>query len=71
MTEINKNKIDWLLLGRVLRTAEPYKRLFIGTIILAIELAPVSTVRPYLVQTMVDDYIFFNDLNGLMWMAVL
>lgn len=71
MAEINKNKIDWLLLGRVLRTARPYQALFIGTIILAIVLAPVSTVRPYLVQKMVDDYIFVNDIDGLMWMAAL
>ncbi|MBT8218270.1 MAG: ABC transporter ATP-binding protein/permease [Bacteroidia bacterium] len=67
----NKNKIDFLLLGRVLKTAKPYKGLFIWTLILAVVLAPVATIRPYLVQTMVDDYIFKNDLGGLYWMGVL
>jgi len=71
MAEINKNKIDFLLLGRVLRTARPYRVLFIGTLLLAVVLAPLSTIRPYLVQVMVDDYIFQNDLDGLMKMAIL
>jgi len=71
MAEINKNKIDFLLLGRVLRTARPYRTLFISTIFLAVILAPVSTIRPYLVQVMVDDYIFQNDLEGLKMMAVI
>jgi len=71
MAEINKNKIDFLLLGRVLRTAKPYRALFIGTLVLAVVLAPVSTLRPYLVQVMVDDYIFKNDLEGLTAMAVI
>lgn len=71
MAEINKNKIDFLLLGRVLRTAKPYRSLFIGTLLLAIILAPVSTIRPYLVQVMVDDYIFKGDLEGLKFMAII
>ena len=53
---MDKNKIDFLLLGRVLRLALPYRRIFIAAGILAVVLAPLAALRPYLVQVMVDDY---------------
>jgi ATP-binding cassette subfamily B protein len=39
--------------------------------ILAVVLAPVSILRPYLVQVMVDDYIFQYDLSGLTKIAII
>ncbi len=68
---MNKNKIDFFLLGRVLALAKPYKGLFILAGSLAVILAPLATARPYLVQVMVDDYIFVNDMAGLGRMALL
>ena len=59
------NSIDWQLLGRVLQLARPYRKLFVGSAILAVVLAPLSTLRPKLVQVMVDDYIFAYDIPGM------
>ena len=66
---MNKNKIDYLLLGRVLALAKPYRLVFISAGVLAVVLAPLATVRPYLVQVMVDDYIFNYDIAGLVKMT--
>lgn len=65
MAQIDKNKLDWYVLGRVLRLAWPYRGVFILTGILAVVLAPLATMRPYLIQVMVDQYILNNDIAGL------
>ncbi len=67
---MDKNKIDFYLLGRVLRLAKPYKKVFITAAILTILLAPLATLRPYLIQVMVDEYIFNYDIPGLTRMVM-
>jgi len=67
----DKKELDLGLLKWVLSKAKPYKGLFITTLILAVVLAPVSTVRPYLIKEMVDKYIMVNDIPGLTNMAIL
>ena len=71
MASLERNKIDFLLLGRVLAMAKPYKWVFVLAAVLAVVLAPLATLRPYLVQVMVDDYIFQYDLEGLLRIAIL
>lgn len=66
---MNRNQIDFYLLGRVLKLARPYRTIFIAAALLAIILAPLATLRPWLVQVMVDDYIFKYDLGGLTQIA--
>lgn len=55
--------------------AKPYRLVFATAGILALLLAPLSVARPKLIQKMVDDYIFFNDIPGLtriaLWILVL
>lgn len=65
MASQDKNKIDFYLLGRVLQLAKPYRITFALAAILAVILAPLSTIRPYLIKVMVDDYIFKFDIPGL------
>lgn len=65
MASLDKNKIDFYLLGRVLGLARPYKKVFWTAGILAVVLAPVATLRPYLVKVMVDEHIFVGDIDGL------
>ena len=65
------NKMDFKLLGRVLALAKPFKSTFILAAVLAVVLAPVSILRPYIVQVMVDDYISVKDIGGLVNMAIL
>ena len=43
----------------------PYRTIFILAAVLAVVLAPLATLRPYLVKVMVDDYIFQYDIAGL------
>ena len=69
MEQNNQNRFDYKLLGRVLKLAKPYKKVFATAGFLAVVLAPLSTLRPYLVQVMVDDHIFNYDLSGLQTMA--
>lgn len=68
---MNKNKIDYLLLGRVLALAKPYKKVFFLAGVLTVVLAPLAILRPYIIKVMVDDYIFKFDIPGLTNMAVL
>ncbi len=49
----------------------PYKAAFWLSALLAIVLAPLATLRPYLVQKMVDDHIFHFDLAGLGRLAII
>lgn len=69
--EKNKNSFDLHLLGRVLKLTVPYKRLFYYTVFLAIAIAPITAIRPYLIKVMVDTNIFQNDLDGLKLMALI
>jgi len=65
-----KRKFDFGLLARIISLAAPYKKLFALTIFLAITVAPVSMLRPYIISVMVDDYILHDDLPGLYKMAI-
>ncbi len=58
-------KFDFSLLGKVVALAKPYKSVFAFAALLALILAPLSILRPYLIKVMVDDYIFFYDITGL------
>ncbi len=61
----NKNKLDWYVLGRVLRQAMPYRKLFTTAAVLGVVLAPVAILRPHLIKVMVDEYIFNYDVPGM------
>ncbi|MBC6490912.1 ABC transporter ATP-binding protein [Flavihumibacter stibioxidans] len=58
----NKKIFDFALLKRVFRLAAPYKRKVFLSLALAILLAVVSPLRPYLIQITVNNYI----RNGLL-----
>jgi ATP-binding cassette subfamily B protein len=64
-----KQNFDLKLLKRIISTAMPYKSLFYKCIILGILLAPISTISPYIVKSMVDDHILKGDMGGLLWMS--
>jgi len=61
--ENNSSKIiDFALFKRLLQLALPFKRIFIASTILAIVLALVNPLRPYIIQLTVDNAILKNDL---------
>jgi len=67
----SSNQLDLQLLKRVLAESAPYKSLLLSTTLMAVLLAPLATIRPWLVQKMVDEHIVFFDLEGLFRLAVL
>lgn len=54
-TKAKKNIFNFSLLRRVFRFAAPYKNKFYGSLILAIILAVISPLRPYLIQVTIND----------------
>ena len=66
-----KQNVDYKILGRVIAQAKPYRAVLATATTLAVVLAPVAILRPYLVQVMVDQYIFKYDIPGLTKMALL
>ncbi len=57
MPETKKSFFDFALLRRVFRYAAPYKNKFILSVVLAILLAAMTPVRPFLIKLTVDEYI--------------
>lgn len=64
-----KQKVDFNVLWKVIAMAKPYNRLFVTCMVLAVLLAPISSFLPYIVKTIVDEYIVANDFNGLLLMC--
>jgi len=69
MQENKKQELDLVVLSKVLKLAAPYKSLFIFCLSLAVLLS-ISNIRPFLVGTMVDDYIANKDMEGLIKMGI-
>jgi ATP-binding cassette subfamily B protein len=62
---------DWAVLRRLLSYVRPYRRVFIGLIGLTIATAVLGTLRPFLIQRMVDVSIEQGDMRGLNFMFLL
>lgn len=65
-----KQLIDFALLWRILRLADPYKLWFRTSIGLSLTLAVIAPFRPKIVQYTVDNYITKYDYSGLKTMAL-
>ena len=63
-----RNYSDTKLLKRIYRLTDSYRQVFILAAFLSVILAPVSIIRPYLVQYTVDNHIIIPDNEGLMIM---
>ena len=62
---------DWAVLRRLLSYVRPYRRVFIGLIVLTVATAVLGTLRPFLIQRMVDVSIEQGDMRGLNTMFLL
>ena len=69
MSNQEQKGFDYQILKRIIRLAMPYRSVFIAAGVLAVLLAPVASLRPYLINVMVDDYIINFDLEGMLMMA--
>jgi ATP-binding cassette subfamily B multidrug efflux pump len=66
-----KKIFDFDSLRRVFRFAAPYKRRFYFSIALAVFLAIITPVRPYLIKITVDKFIADKMLDWVIWITVL
>ncbi|MCL4111738.1 UNVERIFIED_CONTAM: hypothetical protein GTU68_008340 [Idotea baltica] len=60
---------DYQVLSRILKLAKPYTKVFLLAGVLGVLLAPASSLRPYLINVMVDEHIVNFDLQGMLRMA--
>jgi ATP-binding cassette subfamily B multidrug efflux pump len=67
----NSEAADSILIRRLYYFFEPYKWWAVFAILLTLLAAFLGTVRPKLTQIAVDDYIVFNDIEGLIWIVFL
>ena len=70
MTEVKKKKFDVGLLRRLFSFTRPYRGTLYTAMILAVVLAVLSPLRPYLIKVSVDKYINHNLLKGLILISV-
>ena len=62
---------DWAVLRRLLGYVRPYRRVFLGLIALTVATAVLGTLRPFLIQRMVDVSIEQGDTKSLNFMFLL
>src|SRR5687768_2673238 len=79
MSEIGGSKtgsaFDWEVLRKIFRFVKPYNKVFYFVIFLTVASAVLATVRPFLIQEMVDKQILQNNWAGVnrmfIWLIVL
>ena len=62
---------DWAVLRRLLGYVRPYRRVFLGLIALTVATAVLGTLRPFLIQRLVDVSIEQGDTKSLNFMFLL
>ena len=67
----DKQSLGWHLLIRLLKLATPNRKLLLLSALLAIVLAPLNTLQPYLINVIVDKYIIIPKPEGLAGMCIL
>ena len=71
MTKEGTPSFDYQILARILRLARPYRNTFVLAAVLAVLVAPAASLRPYLINVMVDEHIVNFDLQGMLRMTLL
>jgi len=69
MSNPTEQRFDSQIFWRILGLARPYRRIFLFAGVLAVVMAPVASLRPYLINVMVDEYIIKFNLDGLFLMS--
>src|SRR5579871_3170953 len=68
--QVIKKVFDLRLLRRIFSFTAPYRKTLYLAMVLAIILAIISPMRPYLIKVSVDKYVNNNLLMGLIWISV-
>lgn len=63
--------VDRNLIRRLYFFLKPYRAYVALAVVLTLSASYLGTIRPKLIQVAVDDYVAFNDLDGLWWIVLL
>ncbi len=63
--------VDSRLIRRLYQFLEPFRYYVLLALVLTLFVAWLGTIRPYLTQIAIDDYIAIGDVDGLLWIIVL
>lgn len=69
--KIKSEAVDTTLIRRLYFFLKPYRRFILLAIVLTLSASYLGTIRPKLTQIAVDDYIAFDDFEGLWWIITL
>ena len=61
----SSDKLDLSILLRLWTWVRPYRSILLLAALLAIVMAPLAVLRPYLIQVMIDEYVFRFDIAGM------
>jgi len=67
---IKKKAFDLNALRRIFSFTRPYRKTLLTAMVLAIILAILTPLRPFLIKVAVDKYIVNRDFQGLIWISV-
>ena len=71
MAKINGKVFDIKLLSKLMDYSNPYRLIYYFVLLSAILLSVFSTLSPYLLKIVIDDYITLNDYDGLVFFSLL
>jgi subfamily B ATP-binding cassette protein MsbA len=71
MAKVNGKVFDLKLFGRLMDYSNPYRLTYYFVLFSAILLSVFSTLSPYLLKVVVDDYITPKDYEGLQFFSIL
>lgn len=69
MSEVTGKAFDFSLLKKMITYIKPYQKVFWGAFLLTVLLSGLSTVRPILIKSAIDDYILKFDSEGLLFIS--
>ena len=71
MAKVNGKVFDLKLLGKLMDYSNPYRLTYYFVVLSAILLSVFSTLSPYLLKIVIDDYITPKDYDGLVFFSLL
>ena len=71
MAKINGKVFDIKLLSKLMDYSNPYRLIYYFVLLSAILLSVFSTLSPYLLKIVIDDYITLKDYDGLVFFSLL
>ena len=71
MAKVNGKVFDLKLLSKLMDYSNPYRLIYYFVLLSAILLSVFSTLSPYLLKIVIDDYITLKDYDGLVFFSLL